>query len=360
MTQPIVEPGRQTRLRRHHKIAFYAAYLALLLLVLAGIAEVIARRAGYAPYHAPRAKVVTVVPGGKLYRVDSVLGYVNLPGAFTITLPTGYTYRGTNLPNGLRITHPLVGYDLEHPSVFKRKEIWIFGCSFTYGQTINDSETFAWLLQEAYPQYEIVNFGTNGYGTLHSYLQFKQRLQVGRRPALVVLVYAIWHDERNTFLRKRQKSVAPSNVLGVQDQPAARLVGDSLVISKRLIGYKPWPLMNRLAAVHMLETRYNEIEDRIRRSHEVTKAIWKRFSELAKQNGAQFLVGSLGDPAPIAGELQALGIRATDMWVDIDRPGYNNRPHDGHPSPRANIEYARKLKRGIDQLLSTLPQKGGA
>jgi len=336
----------------------YVGYLGILLLVLAGSAEFIARRAGYLPYHAPAAKAITVVPGGKLYRVDSLLGYVNLPGVFAITLPMGYTYHVTNLPNGLRITHPLDEYDLEHPSTFKRKEIWVFGCSFTYGQTINDDETFAWLLQKEYPQYEIVNFGTNGYGTLHSYLQFKQRIQEGRRPALVVVVYAIWHDERNTFLRKRQKSVAPLNFLGVQDQPTARLSADSLVISQQLIGYRPWPLMNRLAFVHMLETRYDEIEDRFHHSHEVTKAILKRFHQLAAQNGAPLLVGSLGDPAPLAAELQPLGIPVTDMWVDIARPGYNNQPHDGHPSPRANVEYARKLKRGIDQLLSAIAGHG--
>ncbi len=51
-----------------------------------------------------------------------------------------------------------------------------FGCSYTFGEGLNDGETFAWKTAEALgPRYQVVNFGFSGYGP-H---QFLAQLQAG-------------------------------------------------------------------------------------------------------------------------------------------------------------------------------------
>ncbi len=59
------------------------------------------------------------------------------------------------------------------------------------------------------PQYEIVNFGVSGYGTIHSLIQFQEALKTRTTPKIAIIAYAWFHDARNTFLRKRKKNGCP-------------------------------------------------------------------------------------------------------------------------------------------------------
>jgi len=186
-------------LPRRRRLLFASGILASALVSLAVGAEVVLRLCGVAPWRLP-SNTTSVEPGGSLFRPDPVLGYTHLPGAFVVTLATGYKFRMTHLPNTLRVTHQMETY----PSSPEKESIWIFGCSHTHGWSLNDEETYPWLLQEFFPDFEIVNFGVSGYGTLHSLLQLQEALQHSR-PRLVVLAYASFHDVRNLLLRKRQK-----------------------------------------------------------------------------------------------------------------------------------------------------------
>lgn len=44
------------------------------------------------------------------------------------------------------------------------KHLLFFGCSFTFGEGLNDSQTLAWRMGELMPQYSTYNFGGSGYG----------------------------------------------------------------------------------------------------------------------------------------------------------------------------------------------------
>ncbi len=112
-----------------------------------------------------------------------------------MTLNGAYVFTATNLANTLRITHPLATY----PAPDAKKEIWIFGDSVTYGWSVNDEETFPWLLQEKFPDYEVVNFGVQGYSTLNSLIQLREALQNGKKPKLVILSYASWVSRKTTI-----------------------------------------------------------------------------------------------------------------------------------------------------------------
>lgn len=111
-----------------------------------------------------------------------------------------YSFTVTHLPDTLRVTRPLSECHRED----RREAIWVFGCSFTHGWSLNDEETYPWVLQQRLPDYQVVNFGVSGYGTLHSLMQFREALRTRDKPKAAVVAYGFLHDRRNTFLRARR------------------------------------------------------------------------------------------------------------------------------------------------------------
>jgi hypothetical protein len=241
----------------------------------------------------------------------------------------------------LRITHPVDPAGAE-----SRPEIWIFGCSFTHGWSLSDEETYPWLLQQRFPNHEVVNFGVSGYGTVQSLLQFREALG-HRRPAMAVLAYASFHDARNTFLRSRRKETAPWNRLGPLVQPYARLgAGEKLELQMAEVAYTELPFMRHSALMHFVETRYNSIEDYFYKSHRVSEVLVAEMSGLARRNGVPLIVAGIWNDEPTQDMLRfasSLDVPVVDMSVDLDWPANNNLPHDLHPSAEANREYARQL-----------------
>jgi hypothetical protein len=317
-------------------------YYTLLVLFAASFAEVGARIKGFRPWQAPRADIV-VEPGGKFYAKSPTLGYVSLPGKFRVTLAGTYSFEVTNLVNSLRATRPPDA----HPAG-ARKGIWIFGDSVTYGWSVNDRDTYCWLLQEDLPDYEVVNFGVNGYGTLQSLIQLREALKNGNEPQVVILAYAPWQDVRNTFIRMRRKMLVPAAYLGAVNQPYARLDREGrLDIFTDALPYREFPLMRYSAFIHALEESYDKYEERHSQSHEVTEVIIKDISDLCIGHGINFVVASLTSD-PISSDMleycRRERITTADAWVDLAIKENNNLPYDSHPSAIAHRQYARKLE----------------
>jgi hypothetical protein len=303
-------------------------------------AEIILRVAGYKPWQIENLNV-TVEPKGNFFTKDAELGYKHLPGKFKLTLNGNYSFNATHLNNSLRITHPLNTYNLQS----NKPEIWIFGCSFTYGWSLNNNETYPWLLQAKFPNYEIVNFGVNGYGTLHSLIQFKQALQQGKKPKIAVIAYAGFHDRRNALLRARSKQMVAWNKLGILFQPDARLTDNGgFSYSMAKLEYREFPLMRVSALSHFLEINYNQLEEQMHKSREVSLAIIREFYSLAEANNVKLVVAGINaGSAKMLEELSKEGIATIDISVDLKIPANNNLPHDLHPSAIANRQYAAKL-----------------
>jgi hypothetical protein len=315
-------------------------YLIFPIFISTTTAEVVLRVAGYKPWQIENIDVA-IEPKGNFFTKDAELGYKHLPGKFKVTLNGNYSFNATHLNNSLRITHPLNTDKLQST----KPEIWIFGCSFTYGWSLNDNQTYAWLLQEKLPQYEIVNFGVNGYGTIHSYIQFQEALNQGKKPEVLVIAYAGFHDRRNTFSRARRKQMAAWNQLGVLFQPDARLNKQKdFTYNMAKLEYHELPLMRVSALVNFLEVNYNQFEEEFYRSHEVSQAIITEFNRLAKVNGVKLVVAGINPgSAKMLAKLSREGIATVDISVDLKIPANNNLPHDLHPSAIANRQYADKL-----------------
>lgn len=318
-------------------------YLISLVVVFPVAGELLLRAMGRGPWR-PAPVAIKVDPGGRFFASDPKLGYTHIPGTFRVTLPDGFSFTVNHLRDTHRITHPLASYGPGE----RKDEIWIFGCSFTHGWSLNDDETYPWNLQLALPRYEVVNFGTSGYGTLQSLIQLQEALAAGTRPRVVILAYGSFHDARNTFLRNRRKEVAPWNHLGPLVQPYARVDRDgALTYAMARVEYTEFPLMRHLAFAHAIEQIYDKYEDFLFDSHRVSKVLIERCSTTAREQGSRFVVaGIVGDAETrdMIDFCRQQGILATDISVDLTMKENNNLPHDPHPSAAANRIYAQRLE----------------
>jgi hypothetical protein len=330
-------------LTRRKKLMFGIISLAISATFTFAAAELLVRLKGIEPWIVQDIQL-HVTPGGRLYTAHPLLGYAHLPGAFTVSLPNGYAFTVTHLANTLRVTRPLATYANARP----QPEIWIFGCSFTHGWALQDQETYPWLLQESWPSYEVVNYGVGGYGTIHAMLRLRDALDQRPAPAVAVYAYAGFHDERNTFLRRRRKGVALWNKLGPLIQPYVRFdPAGHLHYAFAEVEYREFPLMRSSAFVHFLEMTYNEMEERLAHSHEVSKRLLLEMATLAKHYQVHLVLAGVMDDEPTHDMLtfaQAQGIMATDLSSDLDRDEYWDVPlGGGHPSALANRKYAERL-----------------
>jgi len=337
-------------LTRRKKIIFYLIFFTLFLLVFIPAAEILARVTGHRPW-VVNALRVKVEPGGRLYTTHPTLGYAPIPGQFKATIDDAYSFRFTNLSNSQRVTHPLNTYPVQNG----RNEIWILGDSITFGWSVNDEEAFPWLLQADLPNYEVVNFGVMGYGTLQSLIQLREALKLRNKPKVVILNYASWHDVRNTFVRARRKMLAIASSLGPVNQPYARLTRDGKIeIVQETLQYREFPLMRYSALSNMLEETYDKYEERHVDSHKVTKAIMKEIARLCRAEGIEVVVAGLTSDATTSDMLayaQSEGMKTLSMFVDLSIKENNNLPFDSHPSAAAHRQYAQLLKPYLVNLL---------
>jgi hypothetical protein len=332
------------RLTRTKKASFVLITLLILVALFVASAEAFVRWNGFEPWRKSET-TIQVEPGGKFFKTHPALGYSHYPGKFTVTLASGYVFNVTHLPNTLRVTHPIKsdGDDnLEDES--QKEEIWIFGCSFTHGWSLDDHETYPWVLQERLPEYEVVNFGVSGYGTIHSLLQFQDALKT-RTPKVAVLAYAGFHDSRNTFLRSRRKEIAPWNKLGPLVQPYARLnEAGGLDYLFADVEYPEFPMMRHSAFVHFLEMHYNQLETKWRKNRAVSRALVLEMANLAKRRDVEFVVAAISEGSEMLEFATQNRILNVDISVDARLPENSNLPHDTHPSAIANQKFADKLE----------------
>jgi len=330
------------------KEVFYSILaVTLVLSMVLGISEVVLRMMNYKPWQM-ETKNISITPNQPFFEKDSLLGFKTSHGLFELTIDQDFRFTCTNRPNGLRMTSPLWSPD----TVSLHPQIWIFGGSYTYGWSVNDEETFCWLLQEKFPEYEIVNFGIPAYGTLQSLLQFENALVRQTTPEMVILVYASFHDMRNVSSRSWRKMLAPYNQLGPLHHPYALLENEELIISNKDFQYRPWPLMRQFALVHFLERRVNALEMNLLSGKEVTNQLIHRFHRVCRQHNLQFAMATIGtDDATLATlhYCTEKAIAIFDMTVDMRLPENTNVPYDSHPSAKAHREYAEGLGRFLKE-----------
>ena len=356
----IVTPIWERPINKSKSRLFTFLLISLLTLVLLVGAELILRLAGRSTWN-PTYVPLAIEPGGRLYVDHPALGYTHVPGRFQVELQDGYSFRVSHAADTLRVT---ARADSVSPAPAARKEIWIFGCSFTHGWSLNDWETYPWLLQEELQNYKVRNFGVGGYGTVQSLIQFREALETNKsgKPEIAILAYASFHDQRNVLTRNWRKSLAPFNEMGLLFYPHVRIERQGeLSYRMSMVEYRELPLMRRSALSHSIEQSFNSLEEQSLDGHAATLQLVGEFSNLAARAGVTLVIAAIRDGAATTDLLRwARGkeIPAVDISVDLRRDEYRNLPHDRHPSPLANKIFAQKLGRYLSTVVLVASEDG--
>lgn len=348
-TRTTASPGRRPPYRfRAAAIALCVLATAVTLLSLEGIL----RARGNGPWN-PNPVAVRIVPGGSLSEPDLVLGYRHRSGIFEVE-HEGLHFTLNHDAETLRVTRPSRP-DGRTDCPPQTPQVWILGGSFTHGWAVNDSQSFPWLIQERFPQTCVRNFGVSGYGTVHSLLQIERELKAGRRPRLVVLAYASFHDQCNVFSRERRKGVVPWNHLGAWKHPQARLNADGdLEVSMVDVSYRELPGMRTSVLLHFLEIVWNRLQARWLNEDGVTLALFERIVAIGAEENFDVVVAGLSDDVAtqrMLARARERGWTAVDISHDINAPALSHLPIDGHPNAEGQRQYAERLQVHLEPLL---------
>lgn len=338
-----IKDRKPQSLSRRKRLVFSMIIGVLVLVIIGFSAEAFTRLKGFAPL-TPAANFISIEPPGKYFVKHPTRGYAYEPGEFTITQPGPHLFRVSHQSDGLRRTHPF-----NQDTRKDKEQIWIFGCSFTHGFSLNDEETYPWLLQQDLPDYEVINFGVDGYSTVQSLVQLKESLQSRKKPAIVVIAYsAALHDIRNRLTRLWKKALLSNSRLGPMNYPYAMLGPDKkLLMLNDPLDYPGLALMHYSALANYLDNQYNSSLEPSYDSHEVTRAVLREFWNLCKANGSQFvLAGIYNDPltAEMLASFNAQGAMTVDISVNMRIKENTNLPYDAHPSAIADKQFAQKLE----------------
>ena len=170
--------------------------LILVLIVSLALLEIGLRLVGFTPYRLPEFSM-TSEPDW-CFGKDS-LGITLKPGEYQVNLNNGLTYNATHTQIGTRTTGRNLADSL--PKLF------VFGCSYTYGQGVSDEHTYPYILQDVLDSISVVNYAHPGYGTLQAVLQLEKSVAKGDVPQTVVLGHAPFHEERNLLSRSYKEKL---------------------------------------------------------------------------------------------------------------------------------------------------------
>ena len=240
----------------------------LVLLFALGIGEGVIRLAGYQCYG--KANRIVTDPAVPYFEADSLLGYRQRAGSFDVFLSPDYSFHTTHNGPNSRITS---GDDQSD----HRPEIWLVGCSFTHGWALSDSATYPWKLQALMPHYQFRNWGVNGYGTLHFYLQLRSALQDPEvKPEAILLHHADFHFYRNLASFEMKRLYTEWNYLGQLTRPEAGIDSEgNLHISYSTDQHQPWRAARWSALVNFCEQKLEAWLDR--RNKELARAITEKL-----------------------------------------------------------------------------------
>jgi hypothetical protein len=322
------------------KYILFIFFGCLLLLILLIGAEFIARSKGFKPW---KWQIIDRNEPA-MFQPDPVLGWTVKSGKYLLPAPDSQVIQYTFLKDGSRITSPDRSggpYD-----------VLALGCSYTEGWAVNDNQTFAWKLAEAFPFLRVANYGRGGYGTYQSLLLLRELFKEGAKPSVVLYGFFDHHEWRN---------VAP--ILWVQFLSEFSHRGHVAVpycsIDKkgRLMGHPPWqypvmPWREYFALPQFLVSNYNEWikDDREKYKNMITKWLLLEMNNLSIKNGARFIVIFL-DVLPEARNdyrsfLKAAKIEMIDANLAIG--GEYAVPWEGHPNEKAHSYWASEIVRYLD------------
>jgi hypothetical protein len=158
--------------------------------------------------------------------------------------------------------------------------ILTFGDSFTFGEEVNDNETWSYYLEKLLPGSEVINFGVHGYGH-DQMLLYLQEEGIKYHPDIVILGFLPFDMKRNVVSFRdyaKPRFVLDGGRLVLTNTPVPR-------IEETLAG-EPWH-SKFLDLLTMLRSRYRQRSGELKSEMElVTVALLDEFANTVRAAGA--------------------------------------------------------------------------
>ncbi len=315
------------------------------------IAELSVRLLGFQPYGVN--KVDVKFEPSNFAQPDSLLGYSAKIGAFTSILKESLHSTAIHWPDQSRATR-----HNQTDSLFMDKpRTHLYGCSFMYGQYLDDTMHIGWKMQQQLPIFDVRNYAFGGYGTIQPLLQLQQHLQQGLRPKWVVLGYASFWDERNVMPRSRLKILSSyenqkESMIKVQWPSVILEEPASFSVEKSPFIYEPSLLVEQSALANLAENMLFQIERDLKAERVTSELIVDSIQKLSAAYDFELLIVGMKKDRATAEFLKHCsnqGIRTIDVAVDLLGAEYTLHPLDRHPNSKAHSIFADKVAAYINQ-----------
>lgn len=324
-------------------LLFFTSLIIFIIFIEIGL-----RVLGFTPYK-PLNYSIKINP--KIcYSADS-LGIKLMPGEFDININNGLKYKATHNKYGNRITSKNEVLNFE-------KKIQVYGCSYTYGTGVNDKETYPFLLQKKYPNYQISNLAVPGYGTLQFYLQLKRNIMNNNIPDIVILNCAEFHEERNllskSYLYMLYQGYEVFETANMKYKIYPQIIDSKnadldIVYINIFDKYKPMPCRKLSSIINLVELQTIKEPKELKSSFLLINAI----SQLCEIHNINLIVTDIANqPERISKFCKEKNINFANISPDFSNKVFSNLPYDNHPSKEAHQVYSEKMILYLDNLLN--------
>jgi hypothetical protein len=200
-----------------------------------------------------------------------------------------------------------------------RPRIGVFGCSQTFGESVDDTDTYVARLAGTHPNAEFLNFGVRGYGTDQMLLLYEEE-GASYDLDVVVLAFAFYHMKRNAtgflFYAKPRFELADDGTL--------ELVGTPVPMPEQLAaqdaGSATWNIADRSSFARWLWGRLVAL--RVRRqlaeqgeAWKLSEALIRRFVDSVRHTGSRPVLVNIDEARPdLEDDLTEL---AAELGVDL-------------------------------------------
>lgn len=329
----------------------------IMMIITIVLLEVGLRIFGFGVFELPEFSM-TSAPNRHL-SPDEELGIRMNPGIYEVTINKKLKYTATHLKNGQRTCGNLENRSKEQTTVA------FYGCSFTYGTGVNDSEVYPYLLQVDFPNLNIENRAVPGYGQAQILVNLEQELTSSQKPEVIILNYLSFHNERNTLNSSyRQKlrmgyEITKRDDIGIArfkcSYPYGWFEENELKldhISIREIS-STFPLIEYSVSMNALQNTWDEQTVDAPEDEKVTLAMIDRIDEICKNNGVELVISTMMNDeitSRLIKHCDEKSISTIDIYVDLSQKGFTNAPLDQHPSSKAHKIFAEKLGSYLNKL----------
>lgn len=333
-------------------------YYIYLLLIFAPCLEIALRVLQYEPYRQEEFHI-TSSPSQCLIP-HPYLGFALNPGSFEVQINQAKPYKVTHGSDSLRISHPSILPD-------SLEKVFLLGCSYTYGMGVDDKDSFAYLLQTAFPTYHIKNFGVPGFGNVQSYLQLEAEIKKGNVPKIVILNLVDFHLDRNVLTPDYRKNLQlgfARSSKEIKNQMKPGRIPFILSNKGELIFkweswdsvYQNWRGREDLASVNLFQSLADKWERDNMQPTDQSLLLYKAFQDLCEKHGILFCISNLRANKKSEELLEAIsgiGIDTLEMGLDLLSTDFSSLPEDSHPNSSAHRHYFQKISSYLRKISPT-------